>query len=58
MEPISKMTWQTRLTPTEMHTDIFIASQLNAFIETPRKEDVCTTGVIARIKQMMKLSLH
>ena len=21
MEPISKMTWQTRLTPTEMHTD-------------------------------------
>ena len=50
-----KMSVNAVNTATEMHTDIFIASQLNAFIDAPKKEDVCTTGVIARIKQIAKL---
>lgn len=50
-----KMTINAVNTATEMHTDIFIASQINSFIEAPRQEDICTTGVIARIKQIAKL---
>ncbi len=35
---------------------IVIASQKNAFIDSPRKTDICKTGVIAKIKQLARLS--
>lgn len=34
---------------------IFIAPQKNAFIETPKKADVLNVGVVARIKQVVKV---
>ncbi len=36
-------------------TDIFIASQKNAFIDNPRKQEICSVGVVARIKQVVKV---
>ncbi len=35
---------------------IFIASQKNAFIDAPRKNDICKVGVVARIKQVATMS--
>jgi ATP-dependent Lon protease len=37
------------------NSEIFIAAQKNAFIETPRKSDILKVGVIARIKQVVKV---
>ena len=34
---------------------LFIASQKNAFIDAPKKSDICKVGVIAKIKQLIKL---
>ena len=34
---------------------IVIASQKNAFIDAPKKRDICKTGVIAKIKQLVRL---
>ncbi|MBQ3116502.1 MAG: endopeptidase La [Clostridia bacterium] len=39
----------------EDKTDIFIVAQKNAFIELPKKSELLTCGVIARIKQVMKV---
>lgn len=39
----------------EAGSTIFISSQKNAFIDTPKKNDICLTGVIAVIKQVIKL---
>lgn len=36
-------------------SDIIIASQKNAFIENPTEKDICKAGVVARIKQIIKL---
>ncbi len=40
---------------TEGNSEIFIATQKNAVIETPKKSDVFKIGVIAKIKQIIKL---
>lgn len=40
---------------TETDSKIFIAKQKSAFIDAPRKTDVCKTGVVAKIKQIIKL---
>ncbi len=37
------------------NTEIFIASQKNAFIDVPKAGDICTVGVVARIKQVVKV---
>jgi ATP-dependent Lon protease len=37
------------------NTEIFIAPQRNAFIDTPQKKDVLRVGVVARIKQVVKV---
>ncbi len=34
---------------------LFIASQKNAFIDAPRKRDICETGVVAKILQVAKM---
>lgn len=34
--------------------EVFIASQKNAFIDAPRKKDICMVGVIAKINQIAK----
>ncbi len=34
---------------------IFIASQLNAFVDNPLKKDVCKVGVVARLTQKAKM---
>ena len=34
---------------------LFISSQKNAFIDAPRKSDISRIGVIARIKQIIKV---
>ncbi len=34
---------------------IFIASQLNAFIDNPTRKDVCKVGVVARLNQKVKM---
>ena len=34
---------------------VFIASQKNAFVDAPKKSDICTVGVIAKIKQIIKV---
>ena len=39
----------------EENSEIFIAAQKNAFIDRPSKKDIYKTGVIARIKQIVKL---
>ena len=36
-------------------SEIFIAAQKNAFIDRPSKKDIYKTGVIAKIKQIVKL---
>ncbi len=36
------------------NTELFIASQKNAFIEVPKEKDICRVGVVARIKQVVK----
>lgn len=38
------------------NSDLFIASQKSAFIETPRRSDILKVGVIARIKQVVKVN--
>lgn len=35
--------------------EIFIAAQKNAFIDAPRKKDICRVGVIAKINQITKI---
>ena len=35
--------------------EVFIAAQKNAFIDSPTKKDIYKTGVIAKIKQIIKL---
>ena len=40
---------------TELNSEIFIATQKNSFVESPKKTDVFRIGVIARIKQIIKL---
>ncbi len=39
----------------ESDSTIFIAKQKSAFIDAPRKNDICNTGVVAKIKQIIKL---
>lgn len=34
---------------------IFIAPQKNVFVDNPKKSDICTVGVIAEIKQIIKI---
>ena len=41
---------------TEIKSDIFIASQKNAFVDDPTKQDIYDIGVVARIKQVTKAS--
>ena len=38
------------------NSEIFIAPQKNAFIDTPKKSDILKVGVIARIKQIVKVA--
>ena len=38
---------------TELNSEIFIATQKNSFVESPKKTDVFRIGVIARIKQII-----
>lgn len=40
---------------TERGDEIFISAQKNAFIDSPKKGDICEVGVIAQIKQIVKL---
>ena len=40
---------------TKTNSEIFIASQKNAFIDNPTEKDVSNVGVVARIKQIIKL---
>ena len=35
--------------------EIFIASQKSVFTETPTQNDICKVGVVARVKQILKL---
>ena len=37
------------------HSEIFIAPQKSAFIDNPKKSDILKVGVIARIKQIVKV---
>ena len=39
----------------EYGSEIFIASQKNLFTENPTEKDICTVGVVARVKQIIKL---
>lgn len=39
----------------ELGSTIFIASQKNAFIDVPKATEICSVGVIARIKQIIKV---
>ena len=34
---------------------VFISAQKNAFIDAPKQKDICTVGVIAKIKQVIKV---
>ena len=36
-------------------SEIFITSQRSAFVESPKFDDMCKVGVVARIKQIIKL---
>ncbi len=36
------------------NSELFIASQINAFIDLPSPNDICRVGVVARIKQVIK----
>ncbi len=40
---------------TQNGSEIFIASQKNAFIDSPKKSEICTVGVVAKIKQVIKV---
>ncbi len=40
---------------TETNSEVFISAQKNAFIDAPKKGDICEIGVIAKIKQLIKL---
>lgn len=40
---------------TETNSEVFIASQKSVFTESPTKDDICTVGVVARIKQIIKM---
>ena len=40
---------------TESDSTVFITKQKSAFIDAPRKTDICKTGVVAKIKQIIKL---
>lgn len=35
--------------------EVFISSQKNAFVDSPKKEDLATVGVVAKIKQLVKM---
>lgn len=37
------------------NSEIFIAAQKNAFIDAPKTTEICSVGVIARIKQVIKI---
>jgi len=37
------------------NSEIFIAAQKNAFIDSPKTTEICSVGVIARIKQVIKI---
>ncbi len=39
----------------EVRSPLFIASQKSAFIDAPKESDICSTGVIAVIKQIIRL---
>ena len=39
----------------EVRSPIFIASQKSAYIDSPKQKDICSTGVIAIIKQIIRL---
>ncbi len=43
-------------TAVSMGSEIFIAPQKSVFIDAPRKSDVCSVGVVAKIKQIIKPS--
>ena len=50
--PMSVKAIQTASQPGSL---VFIAAQKNAFIDAPKKKDICTVGVIAKIKQIIKV---
>ena len=39
----------------ETGSEIFVASQKSVFTETPKANDVCRVGVVARVNQIIKL---
>ncbi len=43
-------------TAVSMGSEIFIAPQKSVFIDAPRKTDICSVGVVAKIKQVIKPS--
>ncbi len=43
-------------TAVSMQSEIFIAPQKSVFIDSPRKSDISTIGVVAKIKQIIKPS--
>ncbi len=43
-------------TAVAMQSEIFIAPQKSVFIDAPRKSDICSVGVVAKIKQIIKPS--
>ena len=43
-------------TAVSMGSEIFIAPQKSVFIDAPRKSDICSVGVVAKIKQIIKPS--
>lgn len=43
-------------TAVSMQSEIFIAPQKSVFIDSPRKSDISTVGVVAKIKQIIKPS--
>ena len=42
-------------TSVEFNNLLFISAQKNAFIDAPTKKDICEVGVIAEVKQIIKL---
>lgn len=40
---------------TQNHTEVFISAQEDAFIESPQKSDLSRVGVVATVKQVVKL---
>ncbi len=39
----------------KQNSEIFITSQRNAFVESPNVDDMCKVGVVAKIKQVVKV---